>query len=126
MKPYVPHFDNVGQNSQVRIPDWINEGAPKRRKVHFTKDASLQLEALVGKLKFYSSLDSAMEAITEILEVDVRSIHKTSVSRKYSCHLKFDNVKVQFKVLDDQDDIVEVESVVLSDTPYQDLSSSPM
>ncbi len=120
----MPQFDNVAQNSQVKIPHWIEEGALRRRKVHFVEEASSQLEKLVQKLKFYDSFNSAKDAISEILEVDVRSIRKTSLSKKYSCFLKFDNLKVQFRVLDDNDEIVEVEYVTLTDTLYQDWSAS--
>ncbi|KAL7530469.1 hypothetical protein ACHAWF_003386 [Thalassiosira exigua] len=115
IKPYVPHYDCVGYNSSStppaaplrgdvgRVPDWVDSGLRKRRRVTFlpAADRFLQdlwtnesaLERSSKELRFYGPRspwkDAAEEApekvrrcVLELLEADVRSAWQTRKARR--------------------------------------------
>ena len=135
VKPYVPHYDCVGYNADnvmqssssstsastpstvtnnnesddtdvVRVPDWVDSGLQKRRKVTFLREADQFLQDLassnttlsssssssITQLQFYGpnspwldtphqTIQNVKHCIYELLSVDVRSAWQTKKAR---------------------------------------------
>jgi hypothetical protein len=73
VKPYIATYDAL---PTAAAPQWITEAPrPRLKGVKFTEDAEKQLQELVPKLRFYSSLKEICTAIEEVIVQDPRSVH---------------------------------------------------
>lgn len=87
-------------------PEWVSDKVDLARQVEFNAEAkdALELIILQQKSRFYKQFDDIQAAITQMLVLDIRSVHQgrghASEGQLFLCH--FDNVQIGFRTLEDK------------------------
>ncbi|EOD26336.1 hypothetical protein EMIHUDRAFT_205328 [Emiliania huxleyi CCMP1516] len=82
VKPYLLHDAPAG----ATVPSWCaaRSDASRIASVHFTAAAEAQLAAAVadGSLRFYTDLETARSAISQMLQLDIRSLEFVTLEQR--------------------------------------------
>lgn len=75
IKPFVP-ADEVAQVAALRFPPWLQQHTAKQPRVKFSAHAEHRLTRLVAEKvpQFYTSKETALVAIQQVLRLDVRGV----------------------------------------------------
>ena len=79
IKPYCPEYDNVNENEfECKIPQWIQNTVTTRNDVTWQTNAYHKVKVLEDDLEqYYQDSEAYIRALTETLEVEVRSKFQT-------------------------------------------------
>lgn len=93
-------------------PEWVSDSFDLERRVEFSAPATQALAEIVAqsKSRFYTQLDDLRAAITQMLVLDIRSVHQgrgraSDDDQRFFC--RFDNVQIEFTTLEDKILVVE-------------------
>ena len=96
IKPFVPIYDSVQNEDDVKLPSWVAGGLATQRPVIITQNAQNDLMEILHKdkhaLQFYGpkyneqsveeTTDYALQCIKQVLAMDVRSNFQTKKARE--------------------------------------------
>lgn len=114
----MPFYDSVDA-LQSTVPGWIGRSIKTKRRVTIPGTVQTQIRVLAesGKLQFYdaSAADAVQACIREVLERDIRSLHKSKLAydgRESSQQI--DNLNITYRISTDKwCEIVHVNKVEL-------------
>ncbi|KAL1514939.1 hypothetical protein AB1Y20_004015 [Prymnesium parvum] len=105
IKPYLRH----DIQADAKVPQWCERktDASSVVSVGFTPEAEMALEAAVPHLRFFSDLTNAREAVVQMLQLDIRSVHQgrgkqttSKEGQEYYCRI--DVLELTFSTFDSQ------------------------
>lgn len=106
VKPYV-FADCISDHI---CPSWVGSDTIVR-PVEFSQQATHALEVLIARRssKFYTTIEDLQAAITQMLVLDIRSVHQgrgqADAHQRFLCH--FDSFQIEFQTLEDRVYVVE-------------------
>lgn len=106
VKPYV-FADCISDHI---CPSWVGSDTIVR-PVEFSQQATQALETLIARRasKFYTTIENLKAAITQMLVLDIRSVHQgrgqADADQIFLCH--FDTFQIEFQTLEDRVYVVE-------------------
>jgi tRNA-Thr(GGU) m(6)t(6)A37 methyltransferase TsaA len=108
IKPYIPEYDSIPEK-ECRVAKWIT--SPNTiTKVTFTEDAIKELKEFLPKCEYYHTMEETMDAITQILQLDPRSVsRKKSNIEKYAFYV--DNLNVIVVIKEGECTVTKVEYI---------------
>ncbi|CAM9657278.1 unnamed protein product [Phaeothamnion confervicola] len=89
-------FAGEGKAVEVRVADWVAESVRQRRLVEWDVAAERQLADFLPTMRLFASYERAFAAITETLQVDLRSLRLTRKAVAAPSTLKFDTLLIEF------------------------------
>lgn len=95
VKPYVPLADRIEADA-LRVPPWLRpETAPVHDLVvHVAPTARAQIDALTPSLAFFHTSDEVLDAITQVLRADPRSVYWRQARQECDYGFSIDQLNV--------------------------------